>query len=57
MRRESELKQQVLELQDIVLKLQTNFHPIISQFPETDGYDFGTPSDYEDNLQLELFDE
>ena len=53
------LKQQILELtmdnaelKDQVLNNGSNY----TLFPETDGYEVGSPSDYEINNQLELFD-
>ena len=60
MRRESELKQQVLELtmenaelKDMVLDNGGDY----TQFPETDGYEVGSPSDYEEDKQLNLFND
>ena len=60
MRRESELKQQVLvltmenaELKDMVLDNVGDY----TQFPETDGYEVGSPSDYEEDNQLNLFND
>ena len=60
MRRESELKQQVLELtmenanlKDQVLDNGGDY----TQFPETDGYEVGSPSDYEEDKQLNLFND
>ena len=59
MRRESELKQQVLELtmenanlKDQVLDNGGDY----TQFPETDGYEVGSPSDYEEDKQLNIFE-
>jgi len=56
MRRESELKQQVLELTIEVAELRDELNNI-SQYAETDGYEVGSPSDYEVNPQLNLFDD
>ena len=60
MRRESELKQQVLdltmenaELKDMVLDNGGDY----TQFPETDGLEVGSPSDYEEDKQLNLFND
>ena len=60
MRRESELKQQVLELtmenanlKDQVLDNGGDY----SHFPETDGYEVGCASDYEEDKQLKLFND
>ena len=60
MRREAELKQQVLELttenaelKDMVLDNGGDY----TQFPETDGYEVGSPSDYEEDKQLNLFND
>ena len=60
MRRESELKQQVLELtmenanlKDQVLDNGGDY----TQFPETDGLEVGSPSDYEEDKQLNLFND
>ena len=49
------LKQQILELtmDNAELKDKINNYNF---FPETDGYEVGSPSDYEINNQLELFD-
>ena len=59
-RRESELKQQVLELtmenanlKDQVLDNGGDY----TQFPETDGLEVGSPSDYEEDNQLNLFND
>ena len=58
-RRESELKQQVLELtmenanlKDQVLDNGGDY----TQFPETDGLEVGSPSDYEEDKQLNIFE-
>ncbi len=60
MRREAKLKQQVLELtmenaelKDMVLDNGGDY----TQFPETDGLEVGSPSDYKEDPQLNLFDE
>jgi len=59
MRRESELKQQVLDLtmenanlKDMVLDNGGDY----TQFPETDGCEVGSPSDYEEDKQLNIFE-
>ena len=59
MRRESVLKQQVLELtmenanlKDQVLDNGGDY----TQFPETDGCEVGSPSDYEEDKQLNIFE-
>ena len=56
----SELKQQVLdltmenaELKDMVLDSGGDY----TQFPETDGCEVGSPSDYEEDKQLKLFND
>ena len=55
----SKLKKQILELimenaelKDMVLDNGGDY----TQFPETDGCEVGSPSDYIDSGQLELFD-
>jgi len=60
MRREDELKQQVLDLtmenanlKDMVLDNGGDY----TQFPETDGLEVGSPSDYEEDKQLNLFND
>jgi len=60
MRREDELKQQVLDLtmenanlKDMVLDNGGDY----TQFPETDGLEVGSPSDYEEDKQLKLFND
>ena len=60
MRREDELKQQVLDLtmenanlKDMVLDNGGDY----TQFPETDGLEVGSPSDYEEDNQLNLFND
>ena len=58
-RRESELKQQVLELtmENANLKDQVlNNGGDYTQFPETDGLEVGSPSDYEEDKQLNIFE-
>ena len=54
MRRESELKQQVLDLTMEVAELKDKL--INYGYTPTDGLEVGSPSDYEDNPQLNLFD-
>ena len=48
------LKQQVLDLTMEVAELKDELRQH-SCYAETDGYEVGSPSDYEDNGQLELF--
>ena len=55
MKRESELKQEVLELTMEIAELKDKLNNI-GEHPETDGLEVGIPSDYEDNNQLNLFD-
>ena len=54
MRRESELKQQVLDLTMEIAELKDKLNNI-GTYAETDGYEVGSASDYEDNPQMELF--
>ena len=54
MRRESELKQQVLDLTIEIAELKDKLNNI-GTYAETDGYEVGSASDYEDNPQMELF--
>ena len=54
MRRESILKQEVLDLTMEIAELKSKFS-FIGTYAETDGYEVGSASDYEDNLQMELF--
>tara|TARA_R100001377_G_C3186439_1_gene108737 strand:+ start:1247 stop:1432 length:186 start_codon:yes stop_codon:yes gene_type:complete len=49
------LKQQILELTMDNAELKDTINNY-SFFPETDGYEVGSPSDYVINNQLELFD-
>ena len=57
MRREAELKQQVLDL----IMENANLKDIIldngGDYTETDGLEVGSPSDYEDDPQLNLFND
>ena len=55
MRRESELKQQVLDLTMEVAELKDKL--INYGYTPTDGLEVGSPSDYEEDLQLNLFNE
>lgn len=81
MRRESELKIQLEELELKASQQEQNFYfdmrnkqmEVVqltvenaelkdelmnqSQFPETDGYEVGSPSDYEEDKQLNLFND
>ena len=57
MRREAELKQQVLELTMENAELKDIILDNGGEYPETDGYGVGSPSDYEEDKQLNLFDE
>ena len=56
MRREAELKQQVLELTMENAELKDTLNNI-GEHAETDGYEVGSASDYEINPQLNLFDD
>ncbi len=56
MRREAELKQQVLELTMENAELKDTLNNI-GEHAETDGYEVGSPSDYEEDKQLNLFDD
>jgi len=51
MRRESELKQQVLELTMENAELKDKLINA-GEYAETDGYEVGSPSDYEEDKQL-----
>ena len=53
MRRESELKQQVLDLTMEIAELKDKL--VNFGYTPTDGYEVGSASDYEDNPQMELF--
>ena len=53
MRRESELKQQVLDLTMEIAELKDKL--VNFGYAPTDGYEVGSASDYEDNPQMELF--
>ena len=57
MRREAELKQQVLELTMENAELKDIILDNGGEYPETDGYEVGSPSDYEIDPQLNLFDD
>ena len=52
----SELKRQVLNLTIENAGLKDEIKHQGGYYAETDGYEVGSPSDYEDNGQLELFD-
>ena len=54
MRRESILKQEVLDLTMEIAELKDKLNNI-GTYAETDGYEVGSASDYEDNPQMELF--
>ena len=55
MRRESELKQQVLDLTMENANLKDMVLDNGGDYTETDGYEVGSPSDYEIDPQLNLF--
>ena len=57
MRREAKLKQQVLELTMEVAELKDMVLDNGGDYTETDGYEVGSPSDYEIDPQLNLFDD
>ena len=48
-----ELTMENAELKDMVLDNGGDY----TQFPETDGYEVGSPSDYEEDKQLNLFND
>ena len=52
----SKLKQQVLDLTLEIAELKDEIRNH-NQYPETDGYEVGSPSDYEEDRQLKLFNE
>ena len=56
MRRESELKQQVLELTIENAKLKDMVLNNGGEYAETDGCEVGSPSDYEEDKQLNIFE-
>ena len=56
MKRESELKQEVLELTMEIAELKDKLNNI-GEHAETDGYEVGSASDYEIDPQLNLFDD
>ena len=56
MRREAELKQQVLDLTMEVAELKDKLINA-GEYPKTDGLEVGSPSDYEDTPQLNLFND
>ena len=56
MRRESILKQEVLDLTMEIAELKDKLNNI-GTYAETDGYEVGSASDYEDNPQMELFED
>jgi|TARA_R100000081_G_C4638481_1_gene76649 hypothetical protein len=55
MKRESELKQEVLELTMEIAELKDKLNNI-GEHAETDGYEVGSASDYEIDPQLNIFD-
>ena len=57
MRRESELKQQVLDLTMENANLKDMVLDNGGEYAETDGYEVGSPSDYEEDKQLNLFND
>ena len=64
MRRESDLKDTIISLEKHRLELIMENAELKDQvldnggtYAETDGYEVGSPSDYEDNLQIELFED
>ena len=57
MRRESKLKQQVLELTMENAELKDMVLDSGGTYAETDGYEVGSPSDYEEDKQLNLFND
>ena len=56
MGRNTKLEQEVLDLTMEVAKLKDKLNNI-GEYAETDGYEVGSPSDYEINPQLNLFDD
>ena len=56
MRRESILKQEVLDLTMEIAELKDKLNNI-GEYAETDGYEVGSASDYEIDPQLNLFDD
>ena len=54
MKKESKLKQEVLDLTMEIAELKDKLNNI-GTYAETDGYEVGSASDYEDNPQMELF--
>ena len=57
MKRESELKQQILELTIENAELKDMVLDNGGDYTETDGYEVGSPSDYEEDKQLKLFND
>ena len=55
MKRESELKQEVLELTMEIAELKDKLNNI-GEHAKTDGYEVGSASDYEIDPQLNIFD-
>ena len=55
MKRESKLKQEVLELTMEIAELKDKLNNI-GEYAKTDGYEVGSASDYEINPQLNIFD-
>jgi len=56
MRKEEKLKKEVLELTIEIAELKDKLNNI-GEHAETDGLEVGSPSDYEDDPQLNIFDE
>ena len=67
MRKESKLQNQIKSLKEQILELHMENAELkdevlnnggdYTQFPETDGYEVGSPSDYEEDKQLNLFND
>ena len=60
MRRESKLNKKVLELEKENMELREDFrrlHRLHTFGTPTDGLEVGSPSDYEDDPQLNLFND
>ena len=64
MRRESKLQKQIKSLKEQILELHMENAELKDmvlnnggEYAETDGYEVGSPSDYEEDPQLNLFDE
>jgi hypothetical protein len=52
----SKLKQEILDLTMEIAELKDEIRNH-NQYAETDGYEVGSPSDYEEDRQLKLFNE